>query len=134
MTAPANSKFEERKKFCHWKEVEPPVHFQTDPFKLHGWVIFTPPQSPLIGGCNTFASCSLHCSPLVRGNNHPARLIPTTRRPHVHHLEAITCLVTFFFILTRRLYSPFKLYAFQMCEGKPTQKCSSLKLPFYRAL
>ncbi|GFT24743.1 hypothetical protein TNCV_2856691 [Trichonephila clavipes] len=51
------------------------------------------PQSPLIGGCNTFAPRSPHYNPtpLVRGNNKPARLILTTKWSCVHHLKAIIC-------------------------------------------
>ncbi|GFV36461.1 hypothetical protein TNCV_2235081 [Trichonephila clavipes] len=55
------------------------------------------PQSPLIGVCSTFAPRFLHCrpTPLTRRDNMLARLIPITRQPRVHHLEAITCTGTF---------------------------------------
>ncbi|GFU46252.1 hypothetical protein TNCV_2155791 [Trichonephila clavipes] len=53
-------------------------------------------QLPLIGACNLFAPGSPHCNPtpLVHGDIKPARLISTTKRPRVHHLETVTCLVT----------------------------------------
>ncbi|GFV64255.1 hypothetical protein TNCV_3000201 [Trichonephila clavipes] len=58
---------------------------------------FSRPQSPFIGAYNRSAPGSLHCNPtsLIRGDSRPARLIPTTKRHLVHHLEAINRIVTF---------------------------------------
>ncbi|GFY23930.1 hypothetical protein TNCV_4896111 [Trichonephila clavipes] len=75
-------------------ELEVLLHFRANPFKLYGritslvfshWRVYR------------FAPGTLHCSPtlLLRGNNRPTRLIPTTKHTRVQHLEAITCLVTF---------------------------------------
>ncbi|GFT40594.1 hypothetical protein TNCV_3007741 [Trichonephila clavipes] len=84
------------------------------------------PQSPFIDACKRFAHGfpPFSSTSLVIEDTSPTHLILTPKRYLVHHLEAITRLVTFtlrcVFVPTGQHYSSLKLFMAQMCEGNPT--------------
>ncbi|GFV41603.1 hypothetical protein TNCV_3627541 [Trichonephila clavipes] len=76
--------------------------------------------------------------PLALGDNRPTRLNPSPKRPRVHHLETITCLVTF--TLKVSLSRPAHIALYSSClrprcvRGTQHKADCSLKFPSNRAL
>ncbi|GFW30706.1 hypothetical protein TNCV_4088261 [Trichonephila clavipes] len=98
---PPNSKTGRAEKSGQFMEIKKPskipLQFRTDPFKLQGWVTFTPLATSHWRG-HTFAPGAPDCipPPLVSVNNRPKlRLISPPKQNCVQRLDAIIRSVIF---------------------------------------